>query len=160
MAACAALERAGVSPTTFEIGTALAFWYFREAGVQVAVVECGLGGRLDCTNVITPTVSMIAAIGMDHMAQLGDTIEDIAREKAGIIKPGVPAVVMRQSEEIIGYLPRKGRDHRRRGAGAGGDHPLRQPLSPALRGVFHPPARAAPDAQRIAGALRAARLGA
>ena len=66
-AACAALERTGVSPTTFEIGTALAFWYFREAGAQVAVVECGLGGRLDCTNVITPIVSMIAAIGMDHM---------------------------------------------------------------------------------------------
>ena len=108
MAACAALERTGVSPTTFEIGTALAFWYFREAGVQVAVVECGLGGRLDCTNVITPAVSMIAAIGMDHMAQLGDTIEDIAREKAGIIKPGVPAVVMRQSEDILNIFREKG----------------------------------------------------
>ena len=108
MAACAALERTGVSPTTFEIGTALAFWYFREAGAQVAVVECGLGGRLDCTNVITPIVSMIAAIGMDHMAQLGDTIEDIAREKAGIIKPGVPAVVMRQSEEILNIFREKG----------------------------------------------------
>ncbi len=108
MAACAALERTGVSPTTFEIGTALAFWYFREAGAQVAVVECGLGGRLDCTNVITPIVSMIAAIGMDHMAQLGDTLEDIAREKAGIIKPGVPAVVMRQSAEILDIFREKG----------------------------------------------------
>ena len=108
MAACAALERAGVSPTTFEIGTALAFWHFREAGVQAAVVECGLGGRLDCTNVITPAVSMIAAIGMDHMTQLGDTIEDIAREKAGIIKPGVPAVVMRQGEEIMDVFRKKG----------------------------------------------------
>ncbi|HIS03074.1 MAG TPA: bifunctional folylpolyglutamate synthase/dihydrofolate synthase [Candidatus Pullichristensenella avicola] len=108
MAACATLERSGVFPTTFEIGTALAFWHFREAGVQVAVVECGLGGRLDCTNVVTPVVSMIAAIGMDHMAQLGDTLGAIAREKAGIIKPGVPAVVMRQSEEILGIFREKG----------------------------------------------------
>lgn len=108
MAACAALEKNGVSPTTFEIGTALAFWYFREAGVQVAVVECGLGGRLDCTNVLMPAVSMIAAIGMDHMAQLGNSLAAIAREKAGIIKPGVPAVVMRQSEEILGIFREKG----------------------------------------------------
>ncbi len=104
MRACAALEREGIWPTTFEIGTALAFWYFRESGVSAAVVECGLGGRLDCTNVLTPAVSLIAAIGMDHMEYLGDTVEAIAREKAGIIKPGVPAVVMRQPENILEVL--------------------------------------------------------
>ena len=96
---------AGVSPTTFEIGTALAFWYFREAGVQVAVVECGLGGRLDCTNVITPIVSMIAAIGMDHMAQLGDTIEDIAREKAGHHQAGRSGGGDAPERGHIEYLP-------------------------------------------------------
>ena len=108
MRACALLERDGLSPTAFEIGTALAFWHFKEAGVQTAVVECGLGGRLDCTNVLTPAVCMIAAIGMDHMQQLGDTIEAIAREKAGIFKPGVPAVVMRQPQNVLGALREKG----------------------------------------------------
>ena len=100
-AACETLERAGVSPTTFELGTALAFRHFREAGVEVAVVECGLGGRFDSTNVLTPAVSLISAIGMDHMEFLGDTVEEIAFEKAGILKPGVPAVVMRQPDNIL-----------------------------------------------------------
>lgn len=102
-AACRHLQN---RPTTFEIGTALAFWYFREAGVTAAVVECGLGGRCDCTNVLTPAVSLIAAIGMDHMLYLGDTLEKIAWEKAGIFKPHVPAVVARQSEEIHAVFAR------------------------------------------------------
>jgi dihydrofolate synthase/folylpolyglutamate synthase len=95
------LVRGGIMPTTFELGTALAFEYFARMGVEVAVVEVGLGGRFDSTNVISPDVSMIAAIGLDHMKMLGGTVEEIAFEKAGIIKPGVPAVVQEQPENIL-----------------------------------------------------------
>lgn len=77
----------------FEITTALAFAYFAEQGVDVAVIECGLGGRLDSTNIITPVLSVITNIGLDHCEHLGYSLEEIAREKAGIIKPGVPVVV-------------------------------------------------------------------
>ncbi len=87
-----ALRAEGIHPTTFEIGTALAFVAFVQAGVQLCVVEVGLGGRLDPTNVVQPVVCAITAIGMDHMQYLGDTIECIAREKAGIIKQGVPVI--------------------------------------------------------------------
>lgn len=80
-------------PSFFEITTVMAFWYFAAAGVDLAVVECGLGGRLDSTNLITPLVSVITNIGLEHCAYLGDTLEKIAFEKAGIIKPGVPAVI-------------------------------------------------------------------
>ncbi|MBN2503130.1 MAG: bifunctional folylpolyglutamate synthase/dihydrofolate synthase [Anaerolineales bacterium] len=82
--------------TTFEITTALGFWYFARQGVKVAVLEVGLGGRLDSTNVVTPTVSVITSISLDHTFILGDTIEKIAAEKAGIIKPGVPVVLAPQ----------------------------------------------------------------
>ena len=82
----------GKDRTFFEVCTALAFEYFAEQGVDIAVVEVGLGGRLDCTNVITPMVSVITTIGFDHTEILGDTIEKIAFEKAGIIKPRVPVV--------------------------------------------------------------------
>ncbi|MCQ2140892.1 MAG: bifunctional folylpolyglutamate synthase/dihydrofolate synthase [Bacteroidales bacterium] len=77
----------------FEITTGMAFDWFRQRGVDVAVVEVGLGGRLDSTNIITPELSVITSIGLDHCAMLGDTREAIAGEKAGIFKPGVPAVV-------------------------------------------------------------------
>ena len=77
----------------FEITTALAFKWFADIGVDYAVIEVGLGGRLDSTNIITPEVSIITTIGLDHCALLGDTLEKIAAEKAGIIKPGVPVVV-------------------------------------------------------------------
>jgi dihydrofolate synthase / folylpolyglutamate synthase len=82
----------GKDRTFFEVCTALAFDDFVERGVEIAVVEVGLGGRLDCTNVVTPEVSVITSIGLDHTEILGDTIEKIAAEKAGIIKPGVPVV--------------------------------------------------------------------
>jgi dihydrofolate synthase/folylpolyglutamate synthase len=82
----------GKGRTFFEVCTALAFDYFADQAVEIAVVEVGLGGRLDCTNVLTPEVSVITTIGFDHMEILGDTIEAIAFEKAGIIKPGVPLV--------------------------------------------------------------------
>ena len=78
--------------TFFEFTTALAFHWFREKRVQVAVLETGMGGRLDATNVVTPVVSVITSIGLDHQAYLGDTVEKIAAEKAGIIKRGRPLV--------------------------------------------------------------------
>jgi|SoiMethySBSTD1v2_1073268.scaffolds.fasta_scaffold30656_2 dihydrofolate synthase / folylpolyglutamate synthase len=90
-----ALQRSGVletPPTFFECATAAAFELFREAGVAIAVLEVGLGGRLDATNVVQPFVTAITSIGFDHQAQLGDTLESIAFEKAGIIKPGVPVI--------------------------------------------------------------------
>jgi dihydrofolate synthase / folylpolyglutamate synthase len=79
--------------TFFEITTAMAFHYFAEMNVDVAVIETGLGGRLDSTNVITPVVAGITSIGLDHQEFLGDSLASIAREKAGIFKKGVPAVV-------------------------------------------------------------------
>ena len=77
----------------FEITTGLAFRWFADSKVDVAVIECGLGGRLDSTNIITPVVSVITSIGLDHCALLGNTLPEIAAEKAGIMKPGVPCVV-------------------------------------------------------------------
>ena len=77
----------------FEITTAMAFSYFSYRKVDVAVIECGLGGRLDSTNIITPMASLITNIGFDHMQYLGNSLEEIASEKAGIIKPGIPAII-------------------------------------------------------------------
>lgn len=96
-----ALLKKDVYPTTFELGTALAFEYFARKNVDYAIVEVGVGGRFDSTNVITPEVSLIAAIGLDHVKVLGDTVEQIAFEKAGIIKPGIPAVVQEQAGNIL-----------------------------------------------------------
>jgi len=92
----------GVKPTTFELGTAITLTYFAEQKVDIAVIEVGLGGRLDSTNVIQPEVCLIAPIGMDHTKVLGDTLVQIAGEKAGIIKEGVPAAVApQQNDEIM-----------------------------------------------------------
>ncbi len=85
-------EMVGLGLTFFEMCTALALSYFTAEGVDAAVIETGLGGRLDATNVITPAIGVITNIGYDHMAQLGPTLQSIAAEKAGIIKPGVPVV--------------------------------------------------------------------
>lgn len=82
-----------IKPSFFEITTSMAFCYFRDKKVDVAVVEVGLGGRLDCTNVINPLVSVITNISLEHTDLLGDTLEKIAWQKAGIIKSGVPVVV-------------------------------------------------------------------
>lgn len=82
-------------PTFFEATTAVAFELFRRARVEVAVIEVGLGGRFDATNVITPAATAITSIGLDHREQLGSTLESVAFEKAGIIKPGTPVVVGR-----------------------------------------------------------------
>ncbi|MBP3228587.1 MAG: bifunctional folylpolyglutamate synthase/dihydrofolate synthase [Bacteroidaceae bacterium] len=80
-------------PSFFELATALAFKYFEEEAVDIAIIEVGLGGRLDCTNVITPVVSIVTNVSFDHTDLLGDSLMKIAREKAGIFKPRVPAVV-------------------------------------------------------------------
>ncbi|MCB0767078.1 MAG: bifunctional folylpolyglutamate synthase/dihydrofolate synthase [Flavobacteriales bacterium] len=88
--------RSGFEPiqaSFFEWGVALALWWFRERKVDIAVVETGMGGRLDSTNVVTPEVTVITNIGWDHMDFLGNTLEAIAAEKAGIIKQGVPVVI-------------------------------------------------------------------
>ena len=88
-----------IQPSFFEITVAMCFWYFKREGVEIAVIETGLGGRLDSTNVIDPEVAVITNIGYDHMNLLGDTIEKIAAEKAGIIKPKKPVVIGAMREE-------------------------------------------------------------
>jgi dihydrofolate synthase / folylpolyglutamate synthase len=82
-----------IEPSFFELTVAMAFDYFAHRKVDVAVVEVGLGGRLDSTNIITPELSIITNIGLDHTALLGDSLGKIAAEKAGIIKAGIPAVI-------------------------------------------------------------------
>ncbi len=91
-------------PTYFEILTAMAFCHFADEAVDLAVIEVGLGGRLDATNVLKPLVSVITAIQMEHADILGDTLAKIAREKAGILKPGVPAVTIPQTPEVLDAL--------------------------------------------------------
>ncbi len=90
-----AARSADEHPTFFEFMTAMAFLQFQRKQVDVAIVEVGLGGRLDATNVVLPEISVITSIGLDHCAELGGTVEQIAREKAGIIKPGRPVVMGR-----------------------------------------------------------------
>lgn len=85
----------------FELTTALAFQYFAEQKVDYAVIEVGLGGRLDCTNIISPILSVITNISFDHVQFLGDTLPKIASEKAGIIKPGIPVVVGEAGEQDV-----------------------------------------------------------
>jgi dihydrofolate synthase/folylpolyglutamate synthase len=99
-------------PTFFEILTALAFRYFVDADVDIAVVETGLGGRLDSTNVLTPAVCGITSISLDHMQQLGGTLGEIAGEKAGIFKRGVPAVSVQQEPEAKRVLKSAARRER------------------------------------------------
>lgn len=93
-------------PTFFELTLALALEWFVQRGNPWVVLETGLGGRLDATNAITPAVSVITPIGWDHMDMLGDTLAKIAAEKAGIIKPGVPVVTMRQEAEAMEVISR------------------------------------------------------
>lgn len=93
-------------PSFFELTTAMAFKYFAEQKVDYAVIEVGLGGRLDCTNIITPVLSVITNISFDHTQFLGNTLAEIAGEKAGIIKPYVPVVIGEYIEETRPVLRR------------------------------------------------------
>ncbi|HEY6011417.1 MAG TPA: folylpolyglutamate synthase/dihydrofolate synthase family protein [Nitrospirota bacterium] len=96
-----------IAPTFFEATTAMAFTYFAEEGVDIAVIEVGMGGRLDSTNVITPLVSVITNIDIEHTEFLGDTLEQIAAEKAGIIKHGVPVVTGAVQPEVLEVIERE-----------------------------------------------------
>jgi len=104
------LERPGTPQLTFfEVCTLLALEYFRDAGCQWVVLEVGLGGRLDATNVVEPQLAVITRIALDHQDRLGPTIRHIAREKAGIIKPGVPVVTGERVPEALRVLEARAR---------------------------------------------------
>jgi dihydrofolate synthase / folylpolyglutamate synthase len=102
----AVADRPDGRPSTFAIGMALAMRYFASQQIDLAVVEIGLGGRFDSANVLTPLVSVITSISYDHMAFLGNSLAEIAAEKAGILKPGVPAVTIRQRHEAQRVIER------------------------------------------------------
>jgi dihydrofolate synthase/folylpolyglutamate synthase len=104
VAARAAAEAADEHATFFEFMTAMAFLQFQRKQVDIAIVEVGLGGRLDATNVVQPEITVITSIGLDHIAELGGTVALIAREKAGIIKPGRPVVIGRLPPEAEGVI--------------------------------------------------------
>jgi dihydrofolate synthase / folylpolyglutamate synthase len=95
-----AIARSGCTPSFFEITTALGFQHFLTRRIDLAIMETGLGGRLDATNLITPLVSVLTSIDLDHQKILGDSRAKIAREKAGIIKPGVPVVSVGQTTDV------------------------------------------------------------
>ncbi|MFN8241254.1 MAG: folylpolyglutamate synthase/dihydrofolate synthase family protein [Bacteroidales bacterium] len=99
-----------IKPSFFEMSVAMAFNYFRKEKIDIAVIETGLGGRLDSTNIINPLVSVITNIGFDHMELLGDTLQKIAMEKAGIIKKGVPVIIGERSEETAPVFMRAAAD--------------------------------------------------
>jgi dihydrofolate synthase/folylpolyglutamate synthase len=100
-----------LSPTFFEFTTAMAFQYFDEEDVDIAVIEVGMGGRLDATNVIIPMVSIITNIGYDHQEFLGSTLAEISREKAGIIKNKVPVISANNSPEVIKVIERRSEEN-------------------------------------------------
>ncbi len=101
---------APLHPSFFEVTTALAFKYFSDNKVDIAVIETGLGGRLDCTNIITPILSIITNISYDHTQFLGDTLSKIASEKAGIIKPSIPVVIGESLPETKSVFVKKSRE--------------------------------------------------
>jgi dihydrofolate synthase / folylpolyglutamate synthase len=100
-----------LKPSFFEMTIAMTFDYFSKEKVDMAIIETGLGGRLDSTNIITPELSVITNIGFDHMNLLGNTLEAIAGEKAGIIKPGVPVVIGKIREQIRDVFVQKAREN-------------------------------------------------
>ena len=96
-----------IEPSFFEMTVALAFDIFARHQIDIAIIEVGLGGRLDSTNIITPLLSIITNIGWDHMNMLGNTLPEIAAEKAGIIKPGIPVIIGEYQPEIAGVFTQK-----------------------------------------------------
>ncbi|WP_332910595.1 folylpolyglutamate synthase/dihydrofolate synthase family protein [Algoriphagus boritolerans] len=99
-----------LKPSFFEMTVAMAFWYFAQQKVDIAIIEVGMGGRLDSTNVITPELSLITNIGMDHMQFLGESLPEIAGEKAGIIKSGVPVVISQTQAETTSVFQQKAKE--------------------------------------------------
>ena len=122
-------------PTFFEATTAMAFDMFRRAGVEFAVIEVGLGGRLDSTNVIEPVVTAITSIDFDHQQYLGNTLAEIAGEKAGIIKPGVPVVVGDLVPEAFAVVERISRERGAELIRAGDSGRDYGPITLGLRGA-------------------------
>jgi dihydrofolate synthase / folylpolyglutamate synthase len=120
--------RRGEQPTFFECATAMAFDSFAEHGVDVAVIETGMGGRLDATNVVAALLTIITTIGLEHTQYLGDTLEAIAAEKAGILKPGIPVVCGRLPPEAAAVV--------RRVAQACGATCIEAEQAVSVRGVF------------------------
>lgn len=136
----------GLEVTFFEFTTVVALMWFAEQPVDVVVWETGLGGRLDSTNIVTPLASLITNIGMDHMHVLGGTLGEIAAEKAGIIKPGVPVLTSADSAEALSVIEFKAREM---------DAPLIQIGAPALMAMKYPLSLLGPH-QKINAALAAA----
>lgn len=95
------------SPTFFEVVTAMTFLYFKRQDIDIGVIEVGMGGRLDATNIIKPEVSIITNISYDHKEFLGSTLREIAHEKAGIIKSRIPVIVSYQEPEVIEVIEKK-----------------------------------------------------
>lgn len=104
------LKKVGENPTEFEVLTALALNYFAKEKVDIAIFEVGMGGRLDSTNVVMPEVAVITSISMDHTDYLGSDLFQIAQEKAGIIKKGVPVVISRQDDQVEKVLAQKAQE--------------------------------------------------
>jgi dihydrofolate synthase / folylpolyglutamate synthase len=129
-------------PTFFEVTTAAAFDLFRQSGVDMAICEVGLGGRLDATNILSPMASVITSIGRDHQQQLGDTLPAIAAEKAGIIKPGTPVVVGPMPSEAFHAIARVAGERE-------------APLIRAMDGVVLTPGSNVPDAVSVRTPSRA-----
>lgn len=101
-----------ISPSFFELSVAMAFEYFKQEKCDIVVVETGLGGRLDSTNIITPLISVISNISLDHQAFLGNTLKKIAKEKAGIIKPKVPVLIGEYQKEVYEVFKQKAKKNR------------------------------------------------
>jgi dihydrofolate synthase/folylpolyglutamate synthase len=120
-------------PSFFEMLTAMAFEYFAMAGVEIAVLEVGMGGRLDATNIVTPAVAVITDIALDHQKYLGNTIAEIACEKAGIVKPGVVVVTLPQHPQANDVIGRAVTDAGARAVSAAAFVP---PLSPGAAPVW------------------------
>ena len=124
----AAASLDGETPTAFEQETALAFWYFAKKGCELAILEAGLGGDMDATNIVTTTVcSIITSISMDHCRILGNKISEIATHKAGIIKPGAPVICIEQKEDAMEPI---------RAAAKAADTPLYEVHRDEVRQIF------------------------
>ena len=124
----AAASLDGETPTAFEQETALAFWYFAKKGCELAILEAGLGGDMDATNIVTTTVcSIITSISMDHCRILGNKLSEIAAHKAGIIKPGAPVICIEQKEDAMEPI---------RAAAKAADTPLYEVHRDEVRQIF------------------------